>query len=145
MRVNGFIVVVITFVLSCATTNYKEIALTSPEELIKMQDSLNNIPDPNFNEALIMVFNSHGLEAMEKQNYDKALKYFHKSQKLSESDSVSKYSLLMATAFQKFSSGKKEVLWDAIQSFYKASNIYPLNGEPHYYIGETYLKLGDKD
>ena len=51
----------------------------------------------------------------------------------------------MASAFQKFSSGKKEVLWDAIQSFYKASNIYPLNGEPHYYIGETYLKLGDKD
>ena len=39
----------------------------------------------------------------------------------------------------------KEVLWEAIQSFYKASNIYPLNGEPHYYIGETYLKLGDKD
>ena len=145
MRVNGSIVIVITFVLSCATTNYKEIALTNPEKLIKMQDSLNNITDPSFNEALIMVFNSRGLEAMEKQNYNKASKYFHKSQKLSESDSVSKYSLLMASAFQKFSSGKKEVLWDAIQSFYKASNIYPLNGEPHYYIGETYLKLGDKD
>ena len=82
---------------------------------------------------------------LKKKNYNKALKYFHKSQKLSESDSVSKYSLLMVSAFQKFSSGKKEVLWDAIQSFYKASNIYPLNGEPHYYIGETYLKLGDKD
>ena len=145
MRVNGSIVIIITFVLSCATTNYQEIALTNPEKLIKMQDSLNNITDPKFNEALIMVFNSRGLEAMEKQNYNKALKYFHKSQKLSESDSVSKYSLLMASAFQKFSSGKKEVLWDAIQSFYKASNIYPLNGEPHYYIGETYLKLGDKD
>ena len=79
------------------------------------------------------------------ENYNKALKYFHESQKLSQSDSLSKYSLLMASAFQKFSSGKKEVLWDAIQSFYKASNIYPLNGEPHYYIGETYLKLGDKD
>ena len=145
MRVNCSIGIIITFVLSCATTNYKEIALTNPEKLIKMQDSLNNITDPKFNEALIMVFNSRGLEAMEKQNYNKALKYFHKSQKLSESDSVSKYSLLMASAFQKFSSGKKEVLWDAIQSFYKASNIYPLNGEPHYYIGETYLKLGDKD
>ena len=145
MRVSGSIVIVITFVLSCVTTNYKEIALINPEKLIKMQDSLNNITDPKFNEALIMVFNIRGLEAMEKQNYNKALKYFHKSQKLSETDSVSKYSLLMASAFQKFSSGKKEVLWDAIQSFYKASNIYPLNGEPHYYIGEAYLKLGDKD
>ena len=145
MKVNGYILVVITFFLSCATTNYKEIALTNPEKLIKMQDSLNNITDPNFNEALIMVFNNRGLQAMEKQNYNEALKYFQKSQKLSQSDSVSKYSLLMASAFQKFSSGKKEVLWDAIQSFYKASNIYPLNGEPHYYIGETYLKLGDKD
>ena len=90
MRVNGSIVVVITFVLSCATTNYQEIALTNPERLIKMQDSLNNITDPKFNEALIMVFNSRGLEEMEKQNYNKALKYFHESQKLSESDSVSK-------------------------------------------------------
>ena len=145
MRVNGHIAILITLVISCATINYKEIALTNPEKLIKMQDSLNNIIDPKFNEALIMVFNSRGLKAMEKQNYNEALKYFHKSQKLSQSDSVSKYSLLMASAFQKFSSGKKEVLWDAIQSFYKASNIYPLNGEPHYYIGETYLKLGDKD
>ena len=145
MRVNCSILVVITFVLSCATTNYKEIALTNPEKLIKMQDSLNNITDPNLNEALIIVFNSRGLKAMEKQNYNEALKYFHNSQKLSQSDSVSKYSLLMASAFQKFSSGKKDVLWEAIQSFYKASNIYPLNGEPHYYIGETYLKLGDKD
>ena len=145
MRVNCSILVVITFVLSCATTNYKEIALKNPEKLIKMQDSLNNITDPNFNEALIIVFNSRGLKAMEKQNYNEALKYFHNSQKLSQSDSVSKYSLLMASAFQKFSSGKKDVLWEAIQSFYKASNIYPLNGEPHYYIGETYLKLGDKD
>ena len=145
MRVNGCIIIVITFVLSCATTNYKEIALTNPEKLIKMQDSLNNITDPRFNEALIMVFNSRGLQAMEKQNYNEALKYFYKSQKLSQSDSLSKYSLLMASAFQKFSSGKKDVLWDAIQSFYKASNIYPFNGEPYYYIGQTYLKLGDKD
>ena len=95
MRVNGSVVVVITFVLSCATTNYQEIALTNPERLIKMQDSLNNITDPKFNEALIMVFNSRGLQAMEKQNYNEALKYFQKSQKLSQSDSVSKYSILM--------------------------------------------------
>ena len=145
MKVNGSFVIVITFALSCATTNYKKIALTNPEKLIKMQDSLDITTDSNFNEALIMVFNSRGLKAMEKQNYNEALKYFHKSQKLSQSDSLSKYSLLMASAFQKFSSGKKELLWDAIQSFYKASNIDPLNGEPHYYIGETYLKLGDKD
>ena len=72
-----------------------------------MQDSLNNITDPNFNEALIMVFNNRGLQAMEKQNYNEALKYFQKSQKLSQSDSVSKYSLFMASAFQKFSSGKR--------------------------------------
>ena len=68
MRVNGSIVIVITFVLSCATTNYKEIALTNPEKLIKMQDSLNNITDPNFNEALIMIFNNRGLQAMEKKD-----------------------------------------------------------------------------
>ena len=145
MRVNGSIVIIITFVLSCATTNYKEIALTNPEKLIKMQDSLDSIKSPNFNEALIMVFNSRGLKAMEKQNYNEALNYFQKSQKLSQADTVSKYSLLMASAFQKFSSGNKEILWDAIQSFYKASDIYPHNGEPHYYIGETYLKLGNKD
>ena len=44
-----------------------------------MQDSLNNITDPNFNEALIMVFNNRGLQAMEKQNYNEALKSIFKN------------------------------------------------------------------
>ena len=38
-----------------------------------------------------------------------------------------------------------ELLWESIQDFYKASALYPRRGEPFYFIGQSYLKLGDKD
>ena len=53
--------------------------------------------------------------------------------------------LYMALAHEKLVSGKKEYLWESIQNYYKASAIYPSKGEPFYFIGQAYLKIGDKD
>ena len=42
-------------------------------------------------------------------------------------------------------SGKKDKLWSSIQAFSKAAMIFEKAGAPYYYIGNSYLKLGDKD
>ena len=42
-------------------------------------------------------------------------------------------------------SGKKDKLWSSIQSYNKAAMIFEKTGAPYYYIGNSYLKLGDKD
>ena len=42
-------------------------------------------------------------------------------------------------------SGKKDKLWSSIQIYNKAATIFEGAGAPYYYIGNSYLKLGDKD
>ena len=42
-------------------------------------------------------------------------------------------------------SGKKDKLWSSIQAYNKAAMIFEKAGAPYYYIGNSYLKLGDKD
>ena len=44
-----------------------------------------------------------------------------------------------------YNSGKRKKLWDAIDKYDSAAKMNPDSGEPYYYIGETYLKIGDKD
>ena len=50
---------------------------------------------------------------------------FLNSQELSHSDMLSKYYLLMASGKKKYEGGKKELLWESIQDFYKDSALYP--------------------
>ena len=42
-------------------------------------------------------------------------------------------------------SGKRDKLWSSIQIYNKAATIFERAGAPYYYIGNSYLKLGDKD
>ena len=42
-------------------------------------------------------------------------------------------------------SGKKNKLWSSIQVYNKAATTFENAGAPHYYIGKSYHKLGDKD
>ena len=42
-------------------------------------------------------------------------------------------------------SGKKNKLWSSIQVYNKAATTLEKAGAPHYYIGKSYHKLGDKD
>ena len=140
-----FIKLVFLFIFySCTSIKYNDMAINEPLKLIAMKDSLNN-SNPKLDRALVVAYNNIGLEAIKNTDYEKANNAFLNSQKICKTDSLSKYSLLMIRGHKKINTGKKELLWEAIQDYYKASSIYPLKGEPFYYIGETYLKLGDKD
>ena len=41
--------------------------------------------------------------------------------------------------------GNKNRLWDGIEFYYKAVKLKPSLGEPHYYIGQSYQKIGTTD
>ena len=133
------------FFFSCVSTKYKDIAISDPLKLIAIRDSLNNFTDSRMNEAAIIAYNNIGLKALKKKDYKIAINSFSNSQKILKTDSLSKYYMFMALAHEKFDTGKKEFLWESIQNYYKASEVYPLKGEPFYFIGEAYLKIGDKD
>ena len=42
-------------------------------------------------------------------------------------------------------SGKKDKLWSSIQAYSKAASVNEKAGDPYFYIGNSYYKLGDKD
>ena len=130
---------------SCSTIKYKDMASSDPGKLIALRDSLNKELSPELIDAFIYAYNRVGIQAYNSGNYEKSIEMFLNSQELSIGDTLSKYYLLMASGKKKYESGKKELLWESIQDFYKASALYPKVGEPFYLIGQSYLKLGDKD
>ena len=41
--------------------------------------------------------------------------------------------------------GNKNGLWDAIEKYARAGSLRQTQGEPHYWMAQAYLKLGDTD
>ena len=147
MKVKGLILYIFVFLLffSCTTMKYKDMASNDPNKLISLRDSLDAELSPALIEAFLEAYNKVGVQAYKSENYEKSISLLLNSQELLPRDTLSKYYLLMASGGKKYESGKKELLWGSIQDFYKASALYPKRGEPFYFIGQSYLKLGDKD
>jgi len=57
----------------------------------------------------------------------------------------SKFGLLIAEGRILVKKGNKNGIWDAIEKFSKASSLFPRNGEPFYWIAQSYTKLGDTE
>ena len=147
MRVRGLNLYLIVFFafFGCTTMKYKDMASSDPIKLISLRDSLDTELSPVLIEAFLEAYNNVGIQAYKSGNYDKAKNLLLKSQELSPGDTLSKFYILMSSGKKKYEGGKKELLWESIQDFYKASALYPRRGEPFYFIGQSYLKLGDKD
>ena len=139
----SFFILLVLF--SCSTMKYKNMASSDPHKLISLRDSLDKELSPGLIDAFIEAYNKVGIEAFNSGEYEKSINMFSNSQELSPRDTLSKYYFLMASGKNKYESGKKGLLWESIQDFYKASVLYPKIGEPFYLIGQSYLKLGDKD
>ena len=57
----------------------------------------------------------------------------------------SQFGLLIAEGRLLVKKGNKNGMWDAIEKFSKASSLFPRNGEPFYWMGKSYTKLGDTE
>ena len=101
------------------------------------------------NENLIIsianAHNSLGILSMKEKNYDIALNHFSESLSILPDDSITKYNKLMAEGHLLFERGNQNSLWDAIKKYSQATQENSVSGEPYYYMGLAYRKLGDKD
>ncbi len=121
-------------------------ALESPHKLISLEDSLKNIGLSKKNqEALALAHKNIGLNKIIKKDYKGAKAHFLNVFNYTNKDSIAQYNLFMIDGHLLRGTGNKEKLWDAIELYYKASRTQPFNGEPYFFIGKSYLSLGDMD
>tara|TARA_B100000900_G_scaffold121435_1_gene102455 strand:+ start:169 stop:666 length:498 start_codon:yes stop_codon:yes gene_type:complete len=121
-------------------------AIESPYELISLEDSLrNNSLSKKNQEALALAHKNIGLNKIIKKDYVGAKVHFSNILNYSHDDSIAQYNLFMIDGHILRGTGNKEKLWDAIELYYKAIRMQPLNGEPYFFIGKSYQSLGNKD
>ena len=122
IRLFGIFLIVITW--NCAGNKYKEMASSNPIKLLSIKDSLLQMSSKtHIVHSIALAHKILGDSAIQEGNYEKAKDHFTKALKR----------------------GKKDKLWRSIQAYNKAATIFEKAGAPYYYIGNSYLKIGDKD
>ena len=138
---------ILFFIYNCAGPAYRKLSAEDPGALLLMKDSLlqkYGNAEPLLR-SLVQAHNSFGISAMEEQNYSAAIDHFNKSRELIATDTTAKYNVLMAEGHILYIKGNEGGLWDAIEKFSQAAQLYGHRGEPYYYIGLIYRKLGNTD
>ena len=121
-------------------------ATNNPSKLISIKDSLlQSSSKTHIVFSIALAHKSLGDSAIQERNYEKARDHFTKALKLAPSDTLYMYNQLMAEGHLLQKSGKKDKLWSSIQTYNKAAAIFEKAGAPYYYIGNSYLELGNKD
>ena len=141
------ILAISVLLFDCAGNSYKKMSIENPEKLLSIQDSLilARGNDNGVLAALAIANNSVAEKFMEQGDYDLAVTHFSKALTLNETNTESKYGLLLAEGRAMVKKGNKNGIWDAIEKYSKASSLYPNSGEPFYLTAIAYTKLGDTD
>ena len=147
MKANNYcLLVFFLFHLNCSNSYYRRLAVENPRELIAIENSLKNKKlNIGVKKSLGIAYRNIGLLEMDNENLERAKTYFSRALNYSVNDSISRYNLFMIDGHMLRAKGKKEGLWSAIQNYHKATQLQPKSGEPYYYIGKTYSKIGDKE
>ena len=141
------IIALSVLLFDCAGNSYKKMSIENPEKLLSIQDSLilARGNDNGVLAALAIANNSLAEKFMEQGDYNLAATYFSKALTLNETNTESKYGLLLAEGRAMVKKGNKNGIWDAIEKYSKAFSLYPNSGEPFYLTAIAYTKLGDTD
>jgi len=141
------IIVILISLFDCAGISYKKMSIENPEKLLSIQDSL--ILTRGDNEgvlaSLVIANNNVAKKYMDQGDYNTAVDYYLRALNLNETNVESEYGLLIAEGRALVKKGNKNGIWDAIEKYAKASNLYPNSGEPFYLTALAYTKLGDTD
>ena len=134
------------FFISCGGINYKRLSADNPNALIAIEDSLLEIePSDALYHSLGKAHNSIGERFLKKKEFSEAKNSFLKALTYSKNDTSYLYNYYMTEGHILLKKGNKNGLWDGIELYYKAVKLKPSLGEPHYYIGQSYQKIGTTD
>ena len=144
---NIFILVILISLFGCAGNSYRKMSIENPDKLLSIQDSLIVVrgDDAGVLAALANANNSIAKRYMNQSDYNFAVDHFSTALRLNETNIESKYGLLLAEGRALVKRGNKNGIWDAIEKYSKASNLFPSSGEPLYLTALAYTKLGDTD
>jgi len=144
---NSLFMIIFVQFFNCAGTNYKKISIENPTKLVAIQDSLLSVSGDNqrIRHALVTANNSIAKRYLNTGDFKLAVQHFNKSTSIDGNNKDSRFGLLIAEGRILVKKGNKNGIWDAIEKFSKASSLYPENGEPFYWIAQSYTKLGDKE
>ena len=142
-----FIIGISISLFDCAGNSYKKMSIEDPKKLLSLQDSLilARGNDEGVLAALVVANNNMAKKYMNQGDYNFAVDHFSKALMLNETSTKAKYGLLLAEGRALVEKGNKNGIWDAIEKYAKASNLYPNSGEPFYLTALAYTKLGDTD
>ena len=137
----------IVLIYNCAGVSYTKLSQDNPEALIAMQDSLllRQSKSANLVNALVNAHVQTGIRATAEHNFNKASNHFHQALELNNKDTTAQYNLLLVEGHILLKKGNKNGLWDAIEKYARAGSLRQTQGEPHYWMAQAYLKLGDTD
>jgi len=141
------LIIAVIHIFSCSGTNYNKMSIEDPRSLLAIQDSLilDNKNNENIIDALVRANNNMGKNYLIEGELSLAIDHFKKAVSLNSENKFSKYNLLIAEGQLLIKKGNKNGIWDAIEKFSKASNFFPDNGEPFYWMAISYTKLGDTE
>ena len=139
--------VILFFIYNCAPPAYQGLSIDDPGTLLLMKDYLlaKHGETKLLLQSIVRAHNSFGISAMEEKDYSAAIDHFTQSQELIANDTTAKYNTLIAEGHLLYKKGNKEGLWDAIEKYSQAAQLYKNLGEPYYHIGLAYRKLGNTD
>ena len=135
------------FSYNCAGLSYTKLSRQNPEKFITMQDSLllAHSESSNLVNALVYAHNHVGMESVSENNYIKASNHYLQAFELNDQDTITQYNLFLVEGHMFLKKGNKNGLWDGIEKYAHAASLRPDLGEPHYWIAQIYIKLGDMD
>ena len=147
---NFFRILILSYIVliyNCAGVSYTKLSQDNPEALIAMQDSLllRQSKSANLVNALVNAHVQTGIRATAEHNFNKASNHFHQALELNNKDTTAQYNLLLVEGHILLKKGNKNGLWDAIEKYARAGSLRQTQGEPHYWMAQAYLKLGDTD
>ena len=132
--------------INCNSTNYKKLSIENPNELIAIEDSLLKISSTEtVYDALSIAHNAIGIKALQDQDFLKAKNHFSRAMSLSKNQTIYLYNYYITEGHLLLKKGNKSGLWDGIEFYYKAASLMPNLGEPYFYIGQSYQKIGNTD
>ena len=141
-----FIIIFVQF-FNCAGTNYKKLSIENPTKLVAIQDSLLSLRGDNqrIRDALVTANNSVAKRYLDTGDLKLAIQHFNKSTFIDGDNKESSFGLLIAEGRILIKKGNKNGIWDAIEKFSRASSLFPRDGEPFYWMAQSYTKLGDTE
>ena len=144
---NSLSIIIFIQFFNCVGTNYKKLSIENPIKLVAIQDSLLSVSGDNqrIRDALVTANNIVAKRYLNTGDLKLAVQHFNKSTLIDGDNKESSFGLLIAEGRILIKKGNKNGIWDAIEKFSRASSLFPRNGEPFYWMAQSYTKLGDTE